>query len=269
MKKTKLTLMISSLIMVLALVVTIVSVSAAWFSNTTSTKLDKELIIGTSEIEEYVTIEVDSNMGKGGTAIWPAIAKKGQLLKNDTKPITGVDLLTDTTIVDEAPKIAKQYIPLMFVGKPDDGKTHKTLSLKLDNVSFGKYIEHDEAGEIVKDEAGKPVVIKDFKGDFNVEFAIVAVTTNDAGELLTEEVIESETDPNNLSATGIYYNQANVDGSQGDVILNMQIVPGTKYYVRAMIYYNKIDEECNHELLMEEQTIYFNFTLILGGSSAS
>lgn len=269
MKKTKLTLIISSLIMVLALVVTIVSVSAAWFSNTTSSKIDNGLEIGSDTVQEFVTIKVDSAMGEGDVAIWPAIANPGAVLATDSAELPhGSALKTDGGMIGTAAQTATQYIPLTFVGTPDSWETdgRKSLSLNLDSVTIAKYMDRDDLGNPVinKDEAGKPIIHKDFTGEFCVELAIIAVSKDADNKPVAGGPI-TVGNPNALTGNEIYYKQLIFDGANvtegNDVALYMLLLPGTEYYVRATIYFNKIDEECNPELLMQGETMYFNFTL--------
>lgn len=269
MKKTKLTLIISSLIMVLALVVTVVSVSAAWFSNTTSSKIDNGLEIGSDTVQEFVTIKVDSAMGEGGVAIWPAIATPGAVLANDTNTLpSGSALKTASGMIGTAAQTAIQYIPLTFVGTPDKWATdgRKSLSLNLDSVTIAKYMDRDDLGNPVinKDATGKPIIHKDFKGEFCVELAIIVVSKDADNKLVPGNSI-AVGNPTALTGNEIYYKQLIFDGANitesNDVALYMLLLPGTEYYVRATIYFNKIDEECNPELLMQGETMYFNFTL--------
>ena len=79
MNKTKRTLIISSIVMALAFIVTVVSVTAAWFSNVSSSKQDG-FIIGSTTLKESATISIDTNVGgSSDVSIWPAVVKKGYL----------------------------------------------------------------------------------------------------------------------------------------------------------------------------------------------
>ncbi len=266
--------------MVLALVVTIVSVSAAWFSNTASTQIDNKLVVGSDTVKEFVTIKVDSSMSEGGVAIWPAKAKPGEVLKNDTAPLPhGVELKTKGGIIDKEARTAVQYIPLTFVGTPDawtgsnDGR--KSLSLSLESVTIAKYMDRDALGKPVinYDEAGKPIIFKDFKGEFCVELAIIAVSKDENDKVIPGDAMEKGTPGSEgwNDSNQIYYEQKILDGAEiveasetgkgEDLALYMLLLPGTEYYIRATIYFNKLDEECNHELLMPNETIFFNFSL--------
>ncbi len=177
MKKTKRTLLISSLIMALTLVVTIVSVSAAWFSNSTSTKSDG-FLIGSDTVTEYASIKIDSTVTdkEGGYDIWPAKMQAGWLLNNNgvstVAPTGSILKNADQTIgVSTGARCAKVYFPITFVGAGDTGYTDGNKSLKLSLAS----VRIDEYTVFNKDDATKVDSFTDFRGDFLVEMSIVSV----------------------------------------------------------------------------------------------
>ena len=80
MNKTKRTLIISSIVMALAFIVTVVSVTAAWFSNVSSSKQDG-FIIGSTTLKESATISIDTNVGgSSDVSIWPAVVEELSLI---------------------------------------------------------------------------------------------------------------------------------------------------------------------------------------------
>lgn len=260
MNKTKRTLIISSIVMALAFIVTVVSVTAAWFSNVSSSKQDG-FIIGSTTLKESATISIDTNVGgSSDVSIWPAVVKKGHLAQGGVAP-AGKALKTSTAIVPTKAKTAVVYFPINFVGAPDvddkreeiDGR--KSLQVNLNFAST-------EANLIKTEQNGKQVVTgtnKDVKGAFNVELDMVSVVKN--GDAYTITPIDmTGVDPKKLSGTDkIYCNQPSLTNGEPGYDLYLLVMPGETYYVRATIYFNQVDEEVDVELLYT--SVFFNFVL--------
>ena len=260
MNKTKRTLIISSIVMALAFIVTVVSVTAAWFSNVSSSKQDG-FIIGSTTLKESATISIDTNVGGASdVSIWPAVVKKGYLAQGGVAPV-GKALKTSTAIVPIKAKTAVVYFPINFVGAPDsnaegveiDGR--KSLQVNLNFAST-------EANLIKTEQDGKQVVTgtnKDVKGAFNVELDMVSVVKN--GDAYTITPIDmTGVDPKKLSGTDkIYCNQPSLENGEPGHDLYLLVMPGETYYVRATIYFNQVDEEVDVELLYT--SVFFNFVL--------
>lgn len=260
MNKTKRTLIISSIVMALAFIVTVVSVTAAWFSNVSSSKQDG-FIIGSTTLKESATISIDTNVGgSSDVSIWPAVVKKGYLAQGGVAPV-GKALKTSTAIVPTKAKTAVVYFPINFVGAPDsnaegveiDGR--KSLQVKLNFAST-------EANLIKTEQDGKQVVTgtnKDVKGAFNVELDMVSVVKN--GDAYTITPIDmSGVNPKELSGTDkVYCNQPSLENGEPGHDLYLLVMPGETYYVRATIYFNQVDEEVDVELLYT--SVFFNFVL--------
>lgn len=260
MNKTKRTLIISSIVMALAFIVTVVSVTAAWFSNVSSSKQDG-FIIGSTTLKESATISIDTNVGGASdVSIWPAVVKKGYLAQGGVAPV-GKALKTSTAIVPTKAKTAVVYFPINFVGAPDsnaegveiDGR--KSLQVKLNFAST-------EANLVKTEQDGKQVVTgtnKDVKWAFNVELDMVSVVKN--GDAYTIKPIDmTGVDPKNLSGTDkIYCNQPSLENGEPGHNLYLLVMPGETYYVRATIYFNQVDEEVDVELLYT--SVFFNFVL--------
>ena len=261
MNKTKRTLIISSIVMALAFIVTVVSVTAAWFSNVSSSKQDG-FIIGSTTLKESATISIDTNVGgSSDVSIWPAVVKKGYLAQGGVAP-AGRDLLeTSTANVLTTAKTAVVYFPINFVGAPDtndegveiDGR--KSLQVNLNFAST-------EANLVKTEQGGKQVVTdtnKDVKGAFNVELDMVSVVKN--GDAYTITPIDmTGVNPKELSGTDkIYCNQPSLTNGEPGYDLYLLVMPGETYYVRATIYFNQVDEEVDVELLYT--SVFFNFVL--------
>lgn len=263
MNKTKRTLIISSLVMALALIVTVVSVTAAWFSNVSDSRQDG-FTIDSATLKESATISIDTNVGGSNSEIWPAVAKKGYLAQGGVAP-SGKTLKNASNAVDIKAKTAVVYFPINFVGAPDtktvDGQTtaidgRKALEVSLNFVSTESNLKKEKQDD-------KEVIVgtnKDVKSAFNVELDMVSVAKNADGGYTITPIDMTGIDPSKLSGTDdIYCNQPSLENGEPGYNLYLLVMPGETYYVRATIYFNQVDEEVDLELLYT--TVYFNFGL--------
>lgn len=270
MNKTKRTLIVSSVVMALILVVTAVSVTAAWFSNFAGSNAGG-FTIDSALLQESVNITIDSSASDYGTALWPAVATPGYLEKGKVAPY-GTDLkTTQTGIIDVKAKCAVIYFPVRFEGSPDlddknvatDGR--RSLYLEVQHAYLGtKPTENgNENGAINEDET------KDYLSSFNVEMKLVRVTKTVNGETVTTTVEDlPSTETPQGTANDVYYNQPNTSNEKyPGYKLYMLLKPGVEYYVQATIYFNQIDEECDEKLLYldafekAQKAISFKFEL--------
>lgn len=251
--------------MALAFIVTVVSVTAAWFSNVSSSKQDG-FIIGSTTLKESATISIDTNMGgSSDVSIWPAVVKKGHLAQGNTAPTGKALINTSTANVIATAKAAVVYFPINFVGSPDTKVNDKGEKEEIDgrkslqvNLNFAS----TEANLIKTEQDGKQVVTgtnKDVKGAFNVELDMVSVVNT--GDAYTITPIDmTGVDPKKLSGTDkIYCNQPSLTNGEPGYDLYLLVMPGETYYVRATIYFNQVDEEVDVELLYT--SVFFNFVL--------
>lgn len=265
MNKTKRTLIISSLVMALALIVTVVSVTAAWFSNVATSRQDG-FVIDSATLKESATIAIDSDVGDSNNAIWPAVAKKGYLAQGGVAP-TGKALKSTSDVVDIKAKTAVIYFPINFIGAPDqhvvDGQNvaidgRKALQISLNYVTTAKY------AQTTTDTNGNTVITgttKDLRPAFNVEMDMVSVERQDGGGYTITPISMVGVGPGSLSGTeNVYCNQPSLSGSiEPGYNLYLLVMPGETYYIRATIYFNKVDEEVDADLLYT--SVYFNFDL--------
>lgn len=270
MNKTKRTLIVSSVVMALILVVTAVSVTAAWFSNFAGSN-EGGFTIDSALLQESVNITIDSSASDYGSALWPAVATPGYLEKGKVAPY-GTDLkTTQTGVIDVKAKCAVIYFPIRFEGSPDlneqnaaiDGR--RSLYLEVQHAYLGtKPAENNtENGAINED------TTKDYLSWFNVEMQLVKVTKTVNGEMVTTTVEDlPSTQTPQGEAGDVYYNQPNTANDKyPGYKLYMLLKPGVEYYVQATIYFNKLDEECDEKLLYldafqeAQKAISFKFEL--------
>lgn len=257
MNKTKRTLIVSSLVMALTLIVTIVSVTAAWFSNTASSQKDG-FTIDSTVLSETADIKIDEDMNDGSnTSAWPAVAKPGVVLAGDGCP-RGAALKETGNKISRAAKSAVFYFPINVIGTSDTDADGETIdgrkSMLLDVVSA------KIATETVDEDGNKKVVLgdTDYLERFNVEMCIVTINADKSAD----KVDVSDVDPANLKNTNnIYYYQNAKENGDPQSKLYMLIVPGESYYVQATVYFNEVDEKCEDLLYLTGQTLRFDFKL--------
>lgn len=285
MNKTKRTLIVSSVVMALILVVTAVSVTAAWFSNFANSK-EGGFTIDSALLQESVNITIDSSASGYGTALWPAVATPGHLEKGTIAPY-GTDLKEKkgetyaVNGVQKAAKCAVIYFPVRFEGSPDLDKDNvaidgrRSLYLEVQHAYLGTKPPAENGNE-----NNTPIedTTKDYLSSFNVEMKLVKVTKNVNGETVNNVEDLPSTETPQGTADQVYYNQPNRldDAKYPGYKFYMLLKPGVEYYVQATIYFNQLDEECDEKLLyldafeQAQKAISFKFELhstLLTGTS--
>ena len=144
------------------------------------------------------------------------------------------------------------YFPINFVGSPDmktdngsqvaiDGR--KSLCLQVEYAHLGTKSAADDGKETTTEDSGS----KNYLSSFNVEMKLVSATKN--GDTTTITPLPSATSPIG-TVDQVYYEQPyTADALLPSYKLYMLVKPNTTYYVQATIYFNKIDEECDEQLL--------------------
>lgn len=258
MNKTKRTLIVSSVVMALILVVTVVSVTAAWFTNVAdSTPTGFE--ISSDLLQESASISIDESVSGYGSSIWPAIANPGYLAKGNLAPYGTALKNAETGVIDKGAQCAVLYFPIKFVGDPDSGATDGRKSLVL-NVVYAHLGTKSEGNDDVTE--GK----ENYLSAFNVEMELVRITETD-GKTVSETITPVK--PNaNSTAKDVYYYQPFFDNATEllpSYKLYMLVNPGDTYYVKATVYFNQIDEECDEKLIYmdvdKDKSIVLRFEL--------
>lgn len=247
--KSKKTILISSLIMCLALIVAVVSATAAWFGNVTSGKIDADLTIDSDTVDESANVEIDSSSEGAGNNVYPAIAVKGRVKTaypgnygvvegkeydpNAAEKLypVGKEGSVDAATIEENAKVATIYLTIDYIGAVDQGATDgkKTLLMSLDGVylasALGDSPNYEDSSLI------------NYKEEFNVKMSLVK-NIGTTGEPNFVEDTDLKSDVHND------YNAKNPYGH----LMYFRIEPG-RYTVKFEIYFNKVDEECNFDLL--------------------
>ena len=312
MNKTRRTLIISSVIMTLAFIVTVVSVSAAWFGNMKSAS-QVGFVIESDTLQDSASIDINSSKGMTGESIYPAVMQLGYLLKDGAVAPTGAVLKSDTlpTGVAQKARVASVYFPIEFIGTPDVGfesENRKSLHIAMTSANIGKLsvvvegveVLYDRVRKIISDDKldnyagewvalGQPslnldgkcggniggaafsytvnndiaefsaggktysAALVDYKDEFNVDVCLVEAQLTEDGVFDKElGVISTGKDYSSLTGDNVFYECYGYD-------TYLLVQPGIKYYVKAEIYFNKVDEECNFDLL--DTVVRFNFKL--------
>ena len=254
MNKTKRTLIVSSVVMALILVVTVVSVTAAWFTNVAdSTPTGFE--ISSDLLQESASISIDESVSGYGSSIWPAIANPGYLAKGNLAPYGTALKNAETDVIDKGAQCAVLYFPIKSVGDPDSGATDGRKSLVL-NVVYAHLGTKSEGNDGVTE--GE----ENYLSAFNVEMELVRITETGS------EPIHPVTPSESSTAKDVYYYQPFFDNATEllpSYKLYMLVNPGDTYYVKATVYFNQIDEECDEKLIYmdvdKDKSIVLRFEL--------
>lgn len=239
MNKTKRTLIVSSVVMALILVVTVVSVTAAWFSNVADSE-PTGFVISSDLLQESATISIEENVSGYGSSVWPAIANPGYLSKGNRAPYGTTLKDAQDGVIDKGANCAVLYFPIKFIGDADSGQRDGRKSLML-NVLYA----HLGVGEGDAASEGED----NYLSAFNVEMELV--TLKEDGDKLVSEPIKPVTPSESSTSKEVFYHQPSFDkdGLLPSYRLYMLVNPGDTYYVKATVYFNQIDEECDEKLL--------------------
>lgn len=280
--KGKKTIIISSLVMCLTLIVAIVSVTAAWFGNVTQQQLQADLTVDSGTVSASADIQLDSG-ASSQQALYPAVAEPGYYLSgkggstnnffnqpapgnygiypagdsfNDPEALypkapVGPDNLPPanaTLHLQQEAKVAKLYFTIKYAGPADAGATDgkKSIALSLSGVYLksqlieedGKFSGYDNADVI------------NYRNEFNVRMALVQKNESDEYETLTSNSVVHPCVGN------IYYADKYSESNPYGHTMEMRINPNTTYTVEFQIYFNKIDEECNMDLLNTDLVLH-------------
>lgn len=239
--------------MALVLIVTVVSVTAAWFSNVASTKEDG-FTINSTTLKESANITIgDDSIGESNTMVWPAVLNPGTMLKNGEYPRgkalknTGENIGKNIAV---AAKTAVYYFPINFIGSSDlaGGKSidgRRSLMLKLDSAKLA-------SGETVDEST-------DYKSKFNVEMCLV--TLSEDKKVATEINLDGVFSDALSGTSNVYYYQKTEKNGEPCDEFYMLIIPGEEYYVKATIYFNEVDEQYDDLLYLKGKTLKFDFML--------
>ena len=263
--KTQKTLIISSAIMALVLVVTIVSVSAAWFGDIKHAETSKLSITSQRPMGE-ATIDLTSaaSLNDVTADLIPARIKKVNGISwllagnapaptgNDLRPADNSNLNRDSikaaasNAVDKSATVSDIFFPFNYSGTPDTGATDgkKAIRIYIDTAKIK--LGTDNQGNAILDATN-------FIDEFYITFNVVEnVTKNATTGAITYTPVTS-TPIERLSPTTdnifFYYKES-------ETTLYLLAPPDVdKYSVQVQISYNFVDEELNPRTI--SKTIVF------------
>lgn len=294
--KLKKTLIISSAIMALALVVTIVSVSAAWFGDIKHAETEK-LAITSERPSGAATFDLTSysKLNQNSVDLVPAIAIENLLLGGATVP-NGAVLRTEdefgkdtsssniqsgaTSSVSAPASVASIYFPFRWSGTPDagysDGKKAIKIWIDTAQIKLGETGTGDNKTAILD-----PI---NYIDEFYITFSVVKIpkeipeggseevpTYDEDGNMITQPVASvSATKDSSGNITyamsdgddNVFY--VNDDGALNGGVNNKAVyllVPSyyADYNIKVEVSYNKVDEELNPATI--DKTIAFGIKI--------
>ena len=263
--KGKKAIIISSLILGLTLILTFVGTSAAWFGSVNSRTI-ADLEIGAGEASASTGVSIASG-DIAGQSLIPAVAKAGYFgnaihypgnyftcAEGETFNINDAVALDPSNILSEG--ISTKATSVQFVlsirraaaeGEGSDDIAPVKLILAgaylekdLTKVGSGEYSGYESA-----DGRGR-----NFKNEFNVKMSLVQ--NKDGTGDVSQEVVQ-------------YDDSYSADNPFGHV-LTVQTKANVTYFVKFEIYFNKVDEECDPELLCAKLVLHIKLDL---GAAAS
>ena len=150
---------------------------------------------------------------------------------------------------DKLDRYAGRWVSLNNPVIEFDGKG----SGKLDGTAFIYSVDNEKDTLTFTSGAEYTVQLIDYKDEFNIDICLVEANLNENGVFESEKsVIPTAANYAPLTGGNVFYECVGYE-------TYMLIQPGLTYYVKAEIYFNKVDEECNPELL--NTVIKFNFKL--------
>ena len=243
--KSRRAVIISSAIMALALIVTIVGVSAAWFGDIKHAETTRsQLYVWSDHPEGDATIDFSSSLvSSDASQLVPAKAVNNWLLSGNTvargAALKSVDVAHG---VQTAATVAPVYFPFRYDGTADSGVTpyddKKAVKIYIDTA----YLKIND----VVDES------VNYIDEFFITFSVVQVESVSAGGVVTSSSVTSATATrinNNTalqftglnSSTAIYY----ISDDENKVVYMLVPPFCGLYHIKADISYNYVDEELN------------------------
>lgn len=235
--KGKRSLIISSIITLLAIVVTLVGVSAAWFGeirHKNAGSRQEPLYITSARPDGIAQFDTDSAKLENNLKLIPATAKKGWLLEGNTVP-SGRTLRTADVAngVQTAANIVPILIPFEYSGSADIGVTDGKKAVKI----------QIESAYILKDGAADTSV--NYIKEFFIDYDIINYDkdTQEEDEISTVDAIEDLSS----DSSAIFFKN-----DESSKTIYMLIEPYYKFYaIKVQVSYNFVDEELNPVTIYE------------------
>lgn len=257
--KTKRTLIISAAIMALALVVTLVSISAAWFGDIKHQETSRELYVSSQRPMGEATIDLSSaeSLNDGTADLVPAKAVNGWLLGGGT-PTTGAALQTANVGngIQTAATVVPIFFPFSYGGTADSGVADGKKAIKIYiNTAYIKV--GDNADDSVNYLDDFYITLKVVK---NVHKETTIVGNEEHTEIVYQDVTSATAakSGDTVTFTGLVSGDDSIYfiNDVDDKSLYILLPPDSETYsVKVEISYNYLDEELNHATV--NKTIVF------------
>lgn len=260
--KTKRVLIISSAIMALVLVVTIVSVSAAWFGDIKHAETSRQLYVSSARPEGKATIDIESaaDLNRNTASLVPAKAVNGWLL-GGSSIATGATLRTANSSagIQTAATVADIYFPFGYSGAADAGYVDGKRAIKI--YFDSTYIKVKGTTDTVDKSIN-------FIDEFHINFYVVTAILDLEGHVVgyndpVASATATKDSSNKITYTGLAPSDDNIFFVEvlNEKALYMLVTPysNVQYYVKASISYNYVDEELNPATI--NQTLMFGIRI--------
>ena len=273
--KTRRTLIISAAIMALALIVTFVGVSAAWFGDIKHRESQRQLSVSSQrpmgeaaiDIESAASLNEDANklvpakvsvvngvswLLAGNYLLTGGVVPEGEVLRPDSE--TGNVKTAATSAISTPASVVPIYFPFSYGGTADSGAADGKKAIKI-------YIDYAYlTANSVADSS------HNYIDDFYLTFTVVTnVTKNPSTGVITDTAAVSATATKDQAGENATITFAGLSGLDDSIYFVNDIANNTlyllvqpdvdKYSVRVDISYKYLDEELNPATI--DKTIKF------------
>ncbi len=253
--KGKKAIIISSLILGLTLIVAVVCTSAAWFGSVNSRTI-ADLEIGAGDASASTGVSIASG-DIAGQSLRPAVAKSGYFGNAtkypgnyftgaegetfDEKKAVELDPSNDLSEGISTKATSVQFVLSIRRAAAEGEGSDDIAPVKL--ILAGAYLEKDLTKVGSGEYSGYEIadgMDRNFKNEFNVKMTLVQ--NKDGTGDVSQEIVQ-------------YDDSYSADNPFGHV-LTVQAKANVTYFVKFEIYFNKLDEECDPELLCAKLVLH-------------
>lgn len=263
--------------MLLAVVVGIVGMTAAWFGDIKNAsnviEISSEQPSGNATI---VAGSESSSTGTQETKLRPAIVNPSKLLSDHDGSITDIPVIGDDAeklvgengVLKEVARQAEVSFRFQYSGAPQNGVLSE-IEIKLTSVTLENPRTKDENDNVIVNDS-----LTDYKDEFVL--AMTSYTTDASALTLTKNSTVKEGDTTvslayvqdkkdikdengNAVSTDVYIPVQTNDATSNT--LNAHIVSGSEHTIVVTVYFRHVDEETPPELM--DVDLFFNFEINL------
>lgn len=277
MKKSSLILI--SAVMLLAVIVGIVGMTAAWFGDIKNA--NNTVTISSEQPSGNATIVAGSESSSTddtNTKLHPAIVNPGKLLADHVGDLTNIPVIgpegeaqvTDGTLKSVANQVDISF-DFQYSGAPQDGLTSE-VAITLTSVTLENPRSTDGNGNVTVNTS-----LTDYKEQFVVAMTSYTrdqdaynLTQNSGDKAYTSETktikVKKDDDTYETIKDAIVY-VPNEDNETDRTTLKAHIFSGSEHTIVITVYFKNVDEETPPELM--DVNLFFNFEISLVQKTAT